>query len=142
MPHQLSGGKQRRITIARALVNEPILLLADEPTGNLDPSTSHDILKLLKDINTKGTAILMATQNYELIRKAREELCRSERENVRHEVETLIPLRWHRNPSRRRFNPPHFRNFEHQRALDPAPQRHDRHRADAHAPTSLTSTVP
>ena len=70
MPHQLSGGEQQRVAIARALVNEPILLLADEPTGNLDPSTSHDILKLLKDINTKGTAVLMATHNYELVRKA------------------------------------------------------------------------
>ncbi|HTX18951.1 MAG TPA: ATP-binding cassette domain-containing protein [Bacteroidota bacterium] len=70
MPHQLSGGEQQRVAIARALVNEPILLLADEPTGNLDPSTSNDILKLLKDINTEGTAVLMATHNYELVRKA------------------------------------------------------------------------
>jgi cell division transport system ATP-binding protein len=69
-PHQLSGGEQQRVAIARALVNEPILLLADEPTGNLDPTTSLDILKLLKDINTNGTAVLMATHNYELVRKA------------------------------------------------------------------------
>ncbi len=70
MPHQLSGGEQQRVAIARALVNEPILLLADEPTGNLDPTTSRDILKLLKDINTQGTAVLMATHNYDLVRKA------------------------------------------------------------------------
>jgi cell division transport system ATP-binding protein len=74
MPHQLSGGEQQRVAIARALVNEPILLLADEPTGNLDPSTSLDILKLLKDINAKGTAVLMATHNYELVRKAQERI--------------------------------------------------------------------
>jgi cell division transport system ATP-binding protein len=70
MPHQLSGGEQQRVAIARALVNDPILLLADEPTGNLDPTTSLDILKLLKDINTQGTAVLMATHNYDLVRKA------------------------------------------------------------------------
>lgn len=70
MPHQLSGGEQQRVAIARALVNEPILLLADEPTGNLDPTSSLDILKLLKDINTQGTAVLMATHNYDLVRKA------------------------------------------------------------------------
>ncbi len=74
MPHQLSGGEQQRVAIARALVNEPILLLADEPTGNLDPSTSLDILKLLKDINAKGTAVLMATHNYDLVRKAQERI--------------------------------------------------------------------
>ncbi len=70
MAHQLSGGEQQRVAIARALVNEPMLLLADEPTGNLDPTSSLDILKLLKNINTQGTAVLMATHNYELVRKA------------------------------------------------------------------------
>jgi cell division transport system ATP-binding protein len=70
MPLQLSGGEQQRVAIARALVNEPFLLLADEPTGNLDPFTSLEILKLLKDINTQGTAIFVATHNYELVRKA------------------------------------------------------------------------
>ncbi len=69
MPHQLSGGEQQRVCIARALVNEPFLLLADEPTGNLDPATSLDILKLLLDINTKGTAVLMTTHNYDLVKK-------------------------------------------------------------------------
>lgn len=70
MPHQLSGGEQQRVCIARALVNEPFLILADEPTGNLDPGTSYDILKLLLDINARGTAVLMTTHNYDLVRKA------------------------------------------------------------------------
>ncbi len=69
MPHELSGGEQQRVGIARALVNEPWLLVADEPTGNLDPSTSGDILELLIKINNRGTAILMATHNYDLVRK-------------------------------------------------------------------------
>ncbi|NOX38419.1 MAG: cell division ATP-binding protein FtsE [Calditrichaeota bacterium] len=69
MPHALSGGEQQRVVIARALVNEPFILLADEPTGNLDPEASSDILELLEDINRSGTAILMATHNYQLIQK-------------------------------------------------------------------------
>ncbi len=69
MPHQLSGGEQQRVVIARALVNEPFILLADEPTGNLDPQAAHEILDVLEAINRSGTAILMATHNYELIRK-------------------------------------------------------------------------
>ena len=71
MPNNLSGGEQQRVAIARALVNDPFLLLADEPTGNLDPSTSLEILKLLKDINAEGMTVLMATHNYDLVRKAR-----------------------------------------------------------------------
>lgn len=70
MPHQLSGGEQQRVCIARALINEPFLILADEPTGNLDPGTALEILKLLLDINMKGTAVLMTTHNYDLVRKA------------------------------------------------------------------------
>jgi len=69
MPHHLSGGEQQRIAIARALVNEPFILLADEPTGNLDPHVSKEILALLESINRSGTAILMATHNYGLIRQ-------------------------------------------------------------------------
>lgn len=69
MPHQLSGGEQQRIVIARALLNEPVILIADEPTGNLDPEVSHGILKLFQQINKSGTAILMATHSYGLIRK-------------------------------------------------------------------------
>ncbi|WP_268036979.1 cell division ATP-binding protein FtsE [Algoriphagus sp. PAP.12] len=69
MPHQLSGGEQQRVVIARALLNEPSILLADEPTGNLDPSVADGIFKLFQEINKKGTAILMATHNHELLRK-------------------------------------------------------------------------
>ena len=70
-PHELSGGEQQRVVIARALVNEPVVLLADEPTGNLDPSTSMEILQLLKMINTRGTAVIMASHNYNLVRESR-----------------------------------------------------------------------
>ena len=69
MPHELSGGEQQRLVIARALVNEPFLLLADEPTGNLDPETSREIMNLLIKITEQGTALLMATHNYNLIHK-------------------------------------------------------------------------
>ncbi|HLZ17267.1 MAG TPA: ATP-binding cassette domain-containing protein [Cyclobacteriaceae bacterium] len=69
MPHQLSGGEQQRVVIARALINEPLLLIADEPTGNLDPEVSFGILKVFQQINKSGTAILMATHSYGLIKK-------------------------------------------------------------------------
>lgn len=69
MPHQLSGGEQQRVVIARALLNEPSILLADEPTGNLDPDVADGIFKLFQEINKKGTAILMATHNHDLLRK-------------------------------------------------------------------------
>jgi cell division transport system ATP-binding protein len=69
MPHQLSGGEQQRIVIARAMLNEPLVLIADEPTGNLDPEVSNGILKLFQQINRSGTAILMATHSYGLIKK-------------------------------------------------------------------------
>lgn len=69
MPHQLSGGEQQSIAVARALLNDPKLILADEPTGNLDPETTNDIMNLLLDISSKGKTILMATHNYNLILK-------------------------------------------------------------------------
>jgi cell division transport system ATP-binding protein len=69
MPFQLSGGEQQRVVIARALINEPQILLADEPTGNLDPEVSHGILKIFQQINKSGTAVLMATHSYGLIKK-------------------------------------------------------------------------
>jgi cell division transport system ATP-binding protein len=69
MPHQLSGGEQQRVVIARALINEPLILIADEPTGNLDPEVSSGILKLFQQINKSGTAVLMATHSYGLIKR-------------------------------------------------------------------------
>lgn len=69
MPHQLSGGEQQRVVIARALLNEPFILFADEPTGNLDPQVAIDIMKLFQQINKSGTAVLMATHSYGLIRR-------------------------------------------------------------------------
>ena len=68
MPHELSGGEQQRVVIARALLNDPELILADEPTGNLDPDTSEDIVSLLKQISQSGTAVLMASHDYHIIR--------------------------------------------------------------------------
>lgn len=68
MPHQLSGGEQQRVVIARALINEPAILMADEPTGNLDPEVSEGIFKLFLEINRSGTAICMATHDYYLIK--------------------------------------------------------------------------
>jgi cell division transport system ATP-binding protein len=69
MPHQLSGGEQQRVVIARSLINEPLILIADEPTGNLDPEVSNGIMKLFQQINKSGTAILMATHSYGLIKR-------------------------------------------------------------------------
>jgi cell division transport system ATP-binding protein len=68
-PRQLSGGEQQRVAIARALINEPFILLADEPTGNLDPKSAIEILEILENINKRGTAVLMATHNYSLIKQ-------------------------------------------------------------------------
>jgi cell division transport system ATP-binding protein len=69
MPHQLSGGEQQRISIARALLNTPDLILADEPTGNLDPDASDELMKILMQISSDGKTVIMATHNYNLIKK-------------------------------------------------------------------------
>jgi cell division transport system ATP-binding protein len=69
MPHQLSGGEQQRIVIARALLNDPEVILADEPTGNLDPETSEDIMSVLNEISGSGRSVIMATHNYNLLHR-------------------------------------------------------------------------
>jgi cell division transport system ATP-binding protein len=69
MPHQLSGGEQQRVVIGRALLNDPDIILADEPTGNLDPETSEGIIRLLMDISKTGRAVVIATHNYTLLKK-------------------------------------------------------------------------
>ncbi len=69
MPHQLSGGEQQRVVVARALINEPQILFADEPTGNLDPEVAEGIFKLFQEINRSGTAVLMATHNHNFLEK-------------------------------------------------------------------------
>ena len=67
LPNQLSGGEQQRVAIARALINDPIILLADEPTGNLDPDSSWDIMQILSKVNARGTTILIATHNQQMV---------------------------------------------------------------------------
>ena len=69
MPHQLSGGEQQRVVIARALINDPDIIMADEPTGNLDPETSEGIMNILLDISKSGKTVIMATHNYSILQK-------------------------------------------------------------------------
>jgi len=77
-PNELSGGEKQRIAIARSIVNEPFLILADEPTGNLDPETSGEIVDLLFKINARGTAIIFATHNYEIVKKYHQKIVKIE----------------------------------------------------------------
>lgn len=78
MPHQLSGGEKQRVAIARAIINDPFLVLADEPTGNLDPETTEEILTILRKINSRGTSMIFATHNYEIIRRIDAKIIRLE----------------------------------------------------------------
>lgn len=90
MPHELSGGEQQRVSIARALLNDPEIILADEPTGNLDPETSIEIMKLLISISKNQKAVLVATHDYELIRKFPGRILQFENETIT-EPEQTIP---------------------------------------------------
>ncbi|MCB8998962.1 MAG: ATP-binding cassette domain-containing protein, partial [Bacteroidales bacterium] len=87
MPHQLSGGEQQRVVIARSLLNDPEIILADEPTGNLDPKTSEDILQILTDISQNGRAVIIATHNYNLLRKFPSRIMKCSEEKL---IETTI----------------------------------------------------
>lgn len=82
MPHELSGGEQQRVVIARALLNTPGLILADEPTGHLDPETGGQIVQLLHDISRRGTAVIMATHNYALVQNYPARLAKCEDETL------------------------------------------------------------
>ena len=81
-PPKLSGGEQQRVAIARALVNEPQILLADEPTGNLDPQSGHDVFRLFKDINMKGTTVIVATHDWETVHKMQRRIVTMERGRI------------------------------------------------------------
>ena len=81
-PNELSGGEKQRVSIARALLNKPKLVLADEPTGNLDPATSLEIMNILNSINSQGTSIIMATHDYQLISKNPKKTIRIEDERI------------------------------------------------------------
>ena len=87
MPHQLSGGEQQRIGIARALLNEPDLILADEPTGNLDPDTTNDLMQLLLKISEMGKTVIMATHNYGMIDKYKGRILKCEDTRLKEEEE-------------------------------------------------------
>ncbi|MDR1381857.1 MAG: ATP-binding cassette domain-containing protein [Tannerella sp.] len=91
MPHELSGGEQQRIAIARALLNMPEIILADEPTGNLDPETSGQIVQLLHDICSSGTAVVMTTHNYNIVKAFPARVIRCENDGLHH-LEPGAPL--------------------------------------------------
>lgn len=87
LPKQLSGGEQQRVAIARALVNHPDILLADEPTGNLDPNNSYEIMKLLEEVNERGTTVLVVTHNKELVNTFKKRVITMRRGVIAHDEE-------------------------------------------------------
>lgn len=91
-PHQLSGGEQQRVAIARALLNDPELILADEPTGNLDPETSYEIMRLLFEISERGRAVLMATHDYSLLKHFPARTIKCENERILEVSDTALGL--------------------------------------------------
>lgn len=91
LPHELSGGEQQRMVIARALLNMPKLILADEPTGNLDPETGDQIFQLFRKITEGGTAVIMSTHNYEMMRKYPSRILKIEDEQL-HEMTVRTPV--------------------------------------------------
>lgn len=88
-PHEISGGEQQRVVIARALLNHPEVILADEPTGNLDPKTSFEIVNLLKSISKLGTAVLMATHDYSIIERFPSRIVKCEQGKVNENAEVI-----------------------------------------------------
>ncbi|WP_089677936.1 cell division ATP-binding protein FtsE [Catalinimonas alkaloidigena] len=92
MPHQLSGGEQQRVVIARALLNEPAIILADEPTGNLDPEVAEGILRVFQEINRSGTAVLMATHNYQFVEHHKARLLKCERGHLLDSAKETVRL--------------------------------------------------
>lgn len=91
MPHELSGGEQQRVAVARALLNDPDLILADEPTGNLDPGTTEEILNLLFQISQNGRAVLMATHDYQHMKKFSSRVIRCEDSTLISELNQEVP---------------------------------------------------
>lgn len=86
MPHELSGGEQQRVVIARALLNSPEIILADEPTGNLDPETGTQIVKLLYEISQNGTTVIMSTHNYAIVQKFQGRILKCDHESMKEVV--------------------------------------------------------
>ncbi|MCA9792894.1 MAG: ATP-binding cassette domain-containing protein, partial [Candidatus Eremiobacteraeota bacterium] len=87
LPGQMSGGEQQRVAIARALINDPVLLLADEPTGNLDPDSTWDIMQILTKVNARGTTVAVATHNQQMVDTMRKRVLVMKRGHLVHDIE-------------------------------------------------------